>query len=334
MTASLSNERRRVSAGRALLSRVILWSLAALAQLSGAQLFAEEATYKRQQDVIYGRKYGTALTFDVYRPAGAANGLGVIFAVSGGWFSGHEPGGHAARFNDLLQRGYTVFAVVHGSQPKFTIPEILGDMHRAVRFIRFHAADYGIDPGRLGITGASAGGHLSLMQGTAGAEGNADAKDPIERVSSRVQAVACYFPPTDFLNYGRPGEIAIGRGILWNYSGAFDFKELDPDWRKFVPVTDEQKIREIGRAISPVTHASPDDPPTLLIHGDKDWLVPIQQAESMIEKLTAAGVKAKLVVKPGAAHGWGDMSKDAAAIADWFDEHLKQAPPAQPPGSR
>ena len=62
----------------------------------------------------------------------------------------------------------TVFAVVHGSQPEFTIPEILEDMHKAVRYIRSHAAEYGVDPNRLGITGMSAGGHLSLMQGTAG----------------------------------------------------------------------------------------------------------------------------------------------------------------------
>lgn len=279
--------------------------------------------YTRQQDIIYGRKHGMALTMDLYRPKERANGLGVIFVVSGGWFSSHAPNGHAPRFAHLLERGYTVFAVVHGSQPKFTIPEILEDMNRAVRFIRFHAKEYGIDPDRLGITGASAGGHLSLMQGTAGLDGDPQAKDPIDRLSSRVQAVACFYPPTDFLNYGKPGENAVGRGILWNFSGAFDFKDYDPYWRKFVPVTDEEKIRKLGWLISPVNHVTPDDAPALIIHGDKDWLVPIQQAESIVEKFKAAGVEAKLVVKSGAEHGWPDMSKDAAQIADWFDAHLK-----------
>ena len=159
--------------------------------------------------MIYGRKFGTALTMDVFTPKQDANGLGVILVVSGGWFSSHEAI-RPAFVTPLLERGYTVFAVVHGSQPKFTIPEILQDMNRAVRFIRYHAKDYGIDPDRIGIYGGSAGGHLSLMQGTAGDEGDPKAKDPVDRVSSRVQAVACFFPPTDFLNYGKPGEVALG----------------------------------------------------------------------------------------------------------------------------
>ncbi len=91
-----------------------------------------------------------------------------------------------------------------------------------------------------------------------------------------------------------------------------------------MPITDEKKIRELGALISPITHVTPDDPPTLIIHGDKDWLVPIQQGETFIEKLKAAGVDAKLIVKPGADHGWPDMSPDTAAIADWFDAHLKK----------
>ena len=304
-------------------------SLSLVLLICPVAMAAEDAGYTRHQDVIYGRKYGMALTMDVFQPKTQANGLGVVFVVSGGWFSGHAPNGHLPRFAHLLERGYTVFSVVHGSQPKFSIPEILEDMNRAVRFIRFRAKEYGINPDRLGITGASAGGHLSLMQGTAGDNGNPEAKDPIDRVSSRVQAVACYFPPTDFLNYGKSGEDAVGRGTLWNFAGAFDFKELDPRPRKLVPVTDEEKIRKIGSLISPVNHVTSDDAPTLIIHGDKDKLVPIQQAEIIIEKLKAADVEAKLVVKEGAEHGWSDMSKESALIADWFDAHLKKAPVAK-----
>ena len=106
--------------------------------------------------------------------------------------------------DELLKRGYTVFAVVHGSQPRFTIPEILKDMNRAVRFIRYHAKDYHIDPDRIGMTGASAGGHLSLMQGTAGDTGDKLAKDPIDQTSSRVQAVGCFFPPPIFSTMASP----------------------------------------------------------------------------------------------------------------------------------
>jgi acetyl esterase/lipase len=277
--------------------------------------------FTRQQDVIYGRKYGTALTMDVFTPR-KANGAAVVVAVSGGWFSSHD-NIHPANYKALLDRGYTVFAVVHGSQPKYTIPEVLMDMHRALRYIRYHASDYHIDPDRIGITGGSAGGHLSLMQGTAGKAGDPKAPDPVDRVSSRVQAVACFFPPTDFLNYGAKGKEALGRGTLNNFKAPFDFREFDPKTRSFELIADESKRRAIGKDISPVYHVTPDDPPTLIIHGDADRLVPIQQAELIIAKLKEAGVEAQLVVKPGAGHGWGGMDKDTVTIADWFDKHLK-----------
>src|SRR5205823_4416542 len=120
-------------------------------------------------------------------------------------------------YREFLDRGYVVFAVLHGSQPKYTIPEVLDDMHRAVRFIRANARKYGVDPDRLGISGGAAGGHLSLMQGTAFKPGNREAKDPVEREPSRVGAVGCFFPPTDFLNYGKEGETALGHGTLKSF---------------------------------------------------------------------------------------------------------------------
>jgi len=281
-----------------------------------------QPTFEQKVDVVYGRKFGTALTMDIFTPKANANGAAIVWVVSGGWFSNHDainPG----FIGELLKRGYTVFAVVHGSQPRFTIPEIVKDMNRAVRFIRYHAKDYHIDPDRIGITGASAGGHLSVMQGTAGDTGDKAAKDPIDQTSSRVQAVACFFPPTDFLNYGKPGEIALGCGVLKGFKPPFDFHEQDPNTKTFVRITNLDKILEIGRQISPVYHASSDDPPTLIIHGDADHLVPIQQAELVLEKLKASGVETKLVVRKGASHGWPDLLKDMSIIADWFDEHLK-----------
>lgn len=279
--------------------------------------------FTRIQDVVYGRKYGTALTLDVFTPKEKANGAAVVWVVSGGWFSAHEaisPG----PIEEFLRRGYTVFAVVHGSQPRYTIPEVVADMNRSLRFIRAHASEYHIDPDRIGITGGSAGGHLSLMQGAAGDKGNPDARDPVDRVSSRVQAVACFFPPTDFLNYGKPGENALGRGILSGFKPPFDFHEQDPKTKVFRPITDEARILEIGRQISPVTHVSADDPPMLIIHGDADQLVPIQQAELFLDQLKKAGGQGKLVVKKGGSHGWPDLLKDMNTIADWFDEHLKK----------
>ena len=291
---------------------------------------AERPLFARTQDVVYGRKYGLALTLDVFKPQQHANGAAVIWVVSGGWFSSHDaisPQSASSPINELARRGYTVFAVVHSSQPKFTIPEILQDMHLAVRYIRFHAADYQIDPDRIGITGASAGGHLSLMQGMVGDNGNTEAKAPIERVSSRVQAVACFYPPTDFLNYGKTGENALGRGILKNFQAPFAFNEPDPhggNSRAFVPITEEKRILEIGRQISPLTHVTADDPPSLIIHGDKDTLVPMQQAEIIVAKLKEVGVPSQLMVKAGAGHGWANIGQDMPRIVDWFDKFLQK----------
>lgn len=305
------------------LARSVPAGLFLMCQLISSTLPAADTKpeFTRQEDVVYGRKYGTALTLDVFTPKEKANGAAIIWVVSGGWFSAHEAIGPAF-IEEFLRRGYTVFAVVHGSQPRYTIPEVVADMNRAVRFIRSHAAEYHIDPDRIGITGASAGGHLSLMQGTAGDKGDPQAKDPLDRASSRVQAVACFFPPTDFLNYGKPGENALGRGILQGFKPPFDFHEQDPNTKVFRPITDEARILEIGRKICPVNHISADDPPTLIFHGDADQLVPIQQAELFLEQYKKQGCEGKLVVKKGASHGWDKILDDLTVFADWFDQHL------------
>ena len=286
---------------------------------------ADEPSFTRTEDVIYGRKFGTALTMDVFRPKEGANGAAVVLVVSGGFFSSHEAI-NPAFARPFAARGYTVFAVVHGSQPRYSVPEIVEDMRRAVRFIRHHAKDYGIEPDRVGVSGASAGGHLSLMLGTAGDTGNPEARDPVDRESSRVQAVACFFPPTDFLNYGGPGlEKIKATDHAPPFRSAFDYRELDKAANVWIPITDPKKLREITRHISPITHVSPDDPPTLIFHGDADTLVPLQQSEAMVEALKGAEVEAKLVVKDDAGHGWPDLPQDLQAFADWFDKHLKRA---------
>jgi acetyl esterase/lipase len=283
--------------------------------------YAQDPTFTRTEDVIYGRKFGVALTMDVFTPKEKLNGRGIIFCVSGGWFSAKEAI-NLFYFKEFLDRGYVVFAVVHGSQPKFTIPEILEDMNRAVRFIKFNAKKYNVDPEKLGIAGGSAGGHLSLMQGTAFKAGDPKASDPVNRESSRVAAVACFFPPTDFLNYGKEGELAIGNGTLSDYKAPFDFREFDPKTKSFMPIADETKRKEIAKQISPLYHVSKESAPALIIHGDADKLVPIQQAELIIAKYKEVGVPGELVVKKGAVHGWGGMDKDIKTLADWFDKYL------------
>ena len=147
-----------------MLTRFLLAAVAVVA-LAAPALAQPKDNYTRTEDVVYGRKYGTALTMDVFTPKENANGKGVIWCVSGGWYSAKPANVGLAK--EFVDRGYVVFAVVHGSTPKFTIPEVLEDMHRAVRFIKANAKKYNVDPDKLGISGGSAGGHLSLMQGNA-----------------------------------------------------------------------------------------------------------------------------------------------------------------------
>ncbi len=278
--------------------------------------------FTRKEDVIYGRKYGLAMTMDIFTPKEKANGRGLIYCVSGGWFSAKQ-NTPVALIRPMLDRGYTVFAVVHGSQPKFTIPEVLEDMHRAVRFIKVHAKEYGVDPEKLGIAGGSAGGHLSLMQGNAFLPGNPKATDPVEKESSRVAAVACFFPPTDFLNYGEEGKVALGGGTLKNFRPPFDFWERDKETNGLVVIADEERRKAIGKTISPIYFVKKESAPALIIHGDADKLVPIQQAELIIAKYREKGVPCELVVKKGAAHGWAGIEKDITILADWFDKYTK-----------
>lgn len=283
---------------------------------------AETVAYERERDVIYGRKAGLALTMDVFAPKEQANGLGIVLVVSGGFFS--NPNSINPAFClPFLRRGYTVFCVVHGSQPTFTVDQIVPDIHRAVRYIRSHAGRWRIDPQRLGMTGASAGGHLSLMIGVTGKDGDPKATDPVERASSAVQCVACFFPPTDLLNYGEPGREMLGAAPhAPPFRAAFDHHRMHPEKRVFERITDPEDLRKIAREISPIYHITASTPPILIIHGDRDDIVPIQQARTFIAKVKEAGGTAELSERPGAGHGWPTILQDLEKLADWFDRHL------------
>ena len=132
---------------------------AAFANPQSAQAAAAQpATPTIVRDVVYGHKAGMALTYDVFLPA-KPNGAAVIHVISGGWRSQWAaPESRIEGYRDLLDRGFTVVALHHGSQPQFTIPEAADDLKRGVRFFRLHAADYGVEPDRVGVFGASAAG--------------------------------------------------------------------------------------------------------------------------------------------------------------------------------
>jgi acetyl esterase/lipase len=248
-------------------------------------------------DVVYGHKDGLALTFDVYRPA-QPNGAGVIVIVSGGWQSSVEMGlliaqGYSPPLNE---KGFTVLAVRHGSSPRYPMSEIVSDTRRAVRFIRQHAGEYGIDANRIGVVGGSAGGQLALLLGTTADAGDPSASDAVLRESSRVAAVVAYFPPTDLSRWGNGRVFPATRALTETEAAHY----------------------------SPIRFVSPGAAPSLIVHGDADTTVPMVEGEMMHAALMKAGVPASFIRIEGAGHGFegADLKRANAAMVHWFERHL------------
>ena len=301
------------------LLRRILLALALLilftASIAGALWWYYHPTFTRSGPVVYGQRNGEALTLEVVKPE-HPNGLGGVLMVSGGWRSGtnsFQPWMAAP----LLRRGYTIFPVCHVSQPRSTVMEITEDVSRGVRFVRHHAREYGVDPNRLGVTGGSAGGHLSLMMATRGGPGPSTSADPVDRESSAVQAVAIFYPVTDLLNLGASTENLHDGGPPKSFVKAFGPQSTNPAvWA----VT--------GREMSPLYFVSSNLPPTLIYHGDADTLVPLDQSQRFVARARELGRPVELVVHPGGQHGWLSMLWDIRRFADWFDRYLKNPSPA------
>ncbi|EMI42443.1 TIM barrel protein [Rhodopirellula sp. SWK7] len=268
----------------------------------------------RQRDIVYHRTEGVAMTLDVFVPENP-NGIGIIKIVSGGWKSHHHKVGEGFT-SPYTDHGYTVFAVFHGSQPRYQVREIMDFMHRSVRFIRVNADRWNIDPNNIGVTGSSAGGHLSLILATTGAPGDPTAKDPIDRVSSAVQAAAVFYPPTDYLNWSEPGDDAVGIGKQARWQPAFGDESATAAGRQ-----------TLGHAMSSIYHITESTPPISIIHGDADPIVPLFQSQSFKKVAESKGVPIELVIKAGAKHGWPNRQADEIQFLKWFDRHL--LPPAR-----
>ncbi len=301
---------------------------------------ANASEYARQRDVVYGRKCGMALTMDVFTPKNA-NGIGVLWVISSGGRSSAERIDSPSRqkcFRTLLGKGYTVFAVVHSSAPRFTLQDMVPDIHRAVRFVRCRAQDFRIDARQLGIVGASAGGALALLMGTTGRAGDPNHADPVERTSSKVHAVGCFFGPSDWLNFDGQGTdvLAFQKTRYGAVDPSFVFYDTDPKQQTRSEITDKEKIQVLLKEYSPIAHVTGDDAPTLIIHGEADPFVPIRQSTRFVHRLQENHVPCRLVVKPGQGHGWDGWEDDTALTADWFDTHLRPEsaaarPLSQPP---
>ncbi len=261
------------------------------------------ATYVR--DVVYGHRDGMALTYDVFKPK-QPNGALVVNMVSAGWRSTWgPPEERQARYQWLIDKGFTVVALHHASAPRFPLTDAVSDVRLGMRHIKLHAADYGADPARIGVWGASAGGHLALVAGVMADDGDPAAENPLERSDNRVRAVVSYFPPTDL-------DVLLGSRPK---QGAIDFDD------------------SLRAANSPSHFVDSRDPPVLIISGGADKGVPIAQSEAKKAALDAAGVTNRLIVFPDADHDFyvkDDPGKtDAYALeamntmVGWFERQLR-----------
>ncbi len=266
-----------------------------------------------ERDIEYGKGGGRPLLLDLYRQKDPPEGKlpCVIFIHGGGWRGGDKG---KAPVIQLVPRGYVGVSINYRLSGEATFPAAVEDCKCAVRWVRANAEEYGIDPDRLGVWGSSAGGPLSLMVGLADEEAGLEGDGGNEDVSSRVQAVCSWFGPAD---------LTVGHDKFQGGAGQAPLA--------FLGGTYEEKTEAYVQA-SPVTHASKDDPPVLMIHGDQDNTVPLDQSERMLAALEEAGVKSELIVVKGAGHGFkpagrGEIepSKEDidAATCGFFDEHLK-----------
>lgn len=272
------------------------------------------------ENIVYGMHGGLALLMDVYRPA-EANGSALLMIPGSGF---HAPRGYdaepmkddetlAAIIQPCLDLGFTVFTINHRGAPIFRYPAPLEDVRRAARFVRHHAAEYGVTEKALAAVGLSSGGTMALMLGLQESEGDPDAEDPVERESASVDVVAALWSPTNFATMDWVG--FAGVMFVTSYLGV-----------PYAPGALDGPHEEA----SPITWVDADDPPVLLVHGAADRVVPVVQSFSLFETLRDVGVDVEYFTIPNRPHGLPiilDLDDPEAlpsprGIARWVEEHL------------
>lgn len=260
-------------------------------------------------DITYAVVDGFELKLDLSLPGGAKNPPLVVYIHGGSWRAGSRKG---CPINWLVDEGYAVASISYRLSDRATFPAQIVDCKGALRFLRANAAKYGYSVAKVGVAGSSAGGHLAVLLGTSGGlkELEGDVGGNLDQ-SSRVDAIVDYYGPTDFplRSKTHPARSEDPKSGTAEMLGG--------------PVS---KNLEIAKLASGVTHVSGDDPPLLILHGDKDKTVLMDQSESLRDAYRRAGLEEKLIVVPGGGHGGAPFNNDdnRRAVLEFLDKHLRE----------
>ena len=227
-------------------------------------------------DVAYCTADNSAQKMDVYFPDSGGPWPALVYVHGGSWMRGDKT--EALMFaSGLTAQGYLVVSINYSLYPPARFPAMIQDVKCAVRSLRAHAGEYNLDPNRIGAMGVSAGGHLVSLLGTSDQSDGWDAGEYLDQ-SSRVKAVIAMAAVTDLTK---------------------NFPNADIEAMRHVGFGEDNILQA-----SPITHVTADDPPFLLIHGDRDELVPYEQSQLMYDRLVQMNVPAQLVIVKNATHSF------------------------------
>ena len=265
-----------------------------------------------EEKITYRSVEGEELQLDLARPDGEGPYPAIVFIHGGGWRGGNRAA-YRREIEEAARRGYVaVTASYRLTQPdeqrkaKYPFPAQVHDVKCAIRWLRANAGKYRVDPDRIGVTGGSAGGHLSLMLGVTDESAGLEGEGCHSEQSSRVQAVVNVFGPTDMLHLHETSEGAAP--IVASFLGG-----------------EPGEAEKAYRDASPITYVDSGDPPILTIHGTADTLVPPDQAERFDAAVKKAGADHELLLLEKQGHGFrGEAVGEAQrAMYAFFDRHLK-----------
>jgi acetyl esterase/lipase len=228
----------------------------------------------------------------------------LVWVHGGAWLGGGKNPCPAVRF---VKEGCAVASVNYRLSQHALFPAQIQDCKAAIRWLRANAGVYSYDPNRIGVWGASAGGHLVALLGTAGDVNEFDV-GPNRGVSSRVQAVCDFFGPTDFTK-------------MSSFPSMMNHDAADAPEARLIGGPVQENTDKVQKA-NPITYVTKDDPPFLIVHGDKDPLVPHNQSELLREALQKAGVAVSLYTVTGGGHGGFRDPQVDVLVTEFFRKHL------------